>query len=264
MPTNKSTVGGLTLPVPEGTLNTALEDPTVLGLLDFLAHWLKYGLDEKLANMQGTSATAIPVNATYPYDPDSIFVRTVQQLPALYVWPHDEYTRPHTILKNRRERTIKAAYIFNELVAPSGLRARHGLMGAVGAVFVRAARWGRHRTYGYDTDPDGTPIARSVGIMDWRHRYTQYGMMWRVPGTTEGVPERVGTGGDGSIQRGYPTVKAEFIVNELINNDSLIDLPEYPNDVMPDATLSIETGDTTQDTVEIMQRVLPAEDGDDD
>jgi hypothetical protein len=264
MPTNEASVGGYNLPVPAGTLNTELSDPTVRGLLDYLAFWLNWGLNGKLGNIQGRSAVAVATGGQYPYDPNAIYVRSTQVLPALYVWPAREYRRQVTMLREYRERYIRAQYIFQELMSPQAMTMRFGLLGAVAALFARAAAWGRHYEYGYGDDELNTPIAESVGIMAWHYRNSEYGMTWKHPGTTEGVPERMGTGGDGAVQHGYPTIRALFEVHERIDTDQPVDLPTTPNDVMPDMQFDVQTGDTTEDTTTVLEGVLPYPDGSED
>ncbi|MBU0572038.1 MAG: hypothetical protein KKC50_08370 [Candidatus Omnitrophica bacterium] len=262
MPTNESAVGGFLQPIPAGTLNSELVDPTVRGILDYLAFWLTWGMNAKMGNMQGRSPTILAPAAVFPYDPNAIYVR--QSLPALYVWCAREYEEQVTLLRHCRRRDIFAQYIFQELVSPQGMTAREGLLGNVAAIFARAITWGRHYDYGYNGDPPGTPIARSVGMMAWRYRNSEYGMSWKHPGTTEGVPERMGTGGDGAVQWGYPTCKTHIEVWERIDVDRPIDLPNVPNDLMPDIQMTMETGDTTESTTPVRSGVLPYPDGSED
>tara|TARA_B100001123_G_scaffold393807_1_gene474065 strand:- start:554 stop:1351 length:798 start_codon:yes stop_codon:yes gene_type:complete len=257
MPTNASYVGGLALPVNPGELNSELVDPTVRGMLDYLAFWLNYTLSPKLSNIQGTSAVAVPANNRYPFDPDTVFVR--EAVPALYVWGTTSKYDEWTLVWGMRTRTINVMYVFDPLHTPKGVTVRHGLENAVDATFARACDWGRHREYGYNGDPPNTPIAKSVGWKRWDYQQFASGLIWKIPTGAGG-----GAGGgsfgntnDGSDRRGYPSVRGTFAVQQLIGGDQLLD----PQDVATDIAVTIETGDNTADTVTIREGILPAPDG---
>jgi hypothetical protein len=223
MPNNSSTVGGLTLPLPAGALNASFDDPTVVGLADFLAFMLNDCLNAKLANMQGTSAQAVPAGSVFPYDPGAYFVRNA--IPALYVWwPGRSRRTPWTPLYDVRERTILALYVYDELVAPGALLPRNGLVAAVDAVFFRAAEHGYHPSYGYGGDPPGTPLYKSIGIKGWAYDGGEAGFITAIPRQSEGP----GFGeGDGNIARGYPSLRAAFTVYEVVGR---MGKPESPAD----------------------------------
>lgn len=254
MPVTDSNVGNLALPIPAGALNAALTDPTCIGLLDYLGFWLKNNLDAKLAQMQGTGADACPTANRFPWDPAGYFVR--QSVPALYVWWDGRSTRrEQTMLLEQRDRTINAVYVFEELAGPTGLTARAGLMAAVDAIFAKASERGRHPSYGYGSDADGTPIWKSLNLIHLGYIGGEVGAMAPVPsgGATPGGP------GDGAVIRFYPSLRAQFSVSESIDQDTLQD----PTDVLRDLPFQIETNETGDptDTVPYMTRYLVGPDG---
>jgi hypothetical protein len=250
-----SLVGGLTLPVPAGSANSQLEDVTVNGLLSFLAHCLRQDLNTKLANIGGMTAYALASSgATFPWDPDTHFVR--ETIPALYLfWPGTSKIVDDTLVYSRRERPLVAYYVYDEHVGPKGLRARAGLLAAVDASFANAADLGRHPTYSPSGYGAGASVRNALGLLGWSYDGAQKGeMAASIPSTSAsagGPPE-------GNVKRGYPALRAQFTVWERIDSVS-----EDPADVTRDILTTIETSelDDQNDTLEIMQGYLVAPDG---
>jgi hypothetical protein len=239
MTTLSSRVGGMTIPVPAGTLNETFHDPTLEGLASFLGFMLRDGLNAKLANMQGTTADALPSGSTYHYDPATWFVRNA--IPGLYLWwPGKEERRPWTLLYDVIVREVLALYVFQELPAPGGLEPRHGLIPAVNAVFTRAAEMGYHPSFALGSDPLGTPIYQSMGIKGWTYLGGEPGFLMGI--APESAVEGLGDY-DGMIERGYPALRARFSVFEAVtapggpvspdDDNVTVDLGLHATDIAP-------------------------------
>lgn len=204
MPNPNANVGGLVLPLVAAGLNEEIADPTVLGIAAFLRFSLRLMLNARLERMQGTAPDAVPDGHVFPFDPSTHFVRN--QLPALYVWWTGRSTRtPHTIHYDVRTRSIRALYLFDELLAPAALRPRHGLMAAVDAAFAIAAEEGFHPDYG---DPPGTPLVESLGLARWTYDGGEPGFLAALPEATGDL--------QGAAQRGFPSLLGHFTVLEKI------------------------------------------------
>lgn len=255
-----STVATQALPVPTGDVDSVIDDPTVVGLLDFAGYMIKWALDSRLAQLHGpTSGAAVtdacPVANRYPFNPETTHVRLPK--PALFMWwDGTSQTTQWTMIYGRRVRQIKALYMFAETVLPGGMRARNGIPAIVDAVFAKIANERWHPSYGYDGDPAGTPIVQSLDLMDLGYNGGTAGMMFEVPGNTT-VADQGKTGGQ--IQRGFPALTGTFTVWERVG----VSTPEVPGDVQGDTLTTIavnEQGDTA-DTVTIKEGYLPAADG---
>jgi hypothetical protein len=162
MPSSIGTVGPLQLPLPPGAANSAVDDPTLAGLAAFLAFWLNYDLNAKLASLNtGRSddgspvITAVPVGNVFlwnPTKPTAFFTRgagdgAAHPLPALYVWDDKDKRAPFGQVRGMRERTVMAAWIFEEALLPAWHVDRHGLRAAACATLFRAIEQGWHEAY---------------------------------------------------------------------------------------------------------------------
>jgi len=252
-------VGGNTLPVDAGVLNTDIGDIAVDGILDYLAFWIKNSLDSKIANMQAspTEADACPSANRFNYDPEDggggIYARN--PTPALYVWwdGNSQFLKK-TTLWTHVQREIHAMYIYDEIVLPGDSGARHGLLPIVNATFAKAAERGYHPSYGYNGDPVGTPIYVSLSLANLGLIYMggSPGVLWEVPGK--------GTNTMGGIQRGFPALKAKFLIEERIEQDIPSD-----SDALIDASLSINANDGfDSETIPYVDRELEGPDGADE
>jgi len=268
MPGSSSVVGNLELPVPAGAQDSALDDPTLVGLLAYLGHWLSVSLDVKLASLRGTNASTVgasPAANRFPWDPATYFVRgdekggtEASHFPALYAW---RIGRPQYIqyssTRDLRKQTIGVAYIFDELTIPGALTRRSGLLSAVDAVFFSAMANGFHPSFGYNGAPAGTPIAVSLRLSGPGLSYDggEHVNLAPVPGQSLAR----GAGQDGHVLRAYPTLRAQFTAWELVEDFAAVD----PTDVTPQMLLTIKanTHGGAVDAVEIMQRYLEAPDG---
>lgn len=255
MPTSTSPVGGLTLPIPAGTANSALADPTVTGLLAYLSWSLRNDIDAKLAVMAGMSSSACPAANAFPWDPDTHFVR--QSIPALYVWwPGQSRVFEQTLVYSVRERPIHAMFVFDEHVAPSGLLGRAGLLAAVDACFAKAAERGRHASYTPTGHPAGKDILTALTLHRWAYEGAQQGQMAAPIPATSASP---GGPPEGNVKRGYPCLIGRFLVHERIAPDAFSDPTDAPRDIR----FIIETNESgdMNDTLQVHDGYLPGDDG---
>jgi hypothetical protein len=256
-------VAGTTYPLTAGATRSSLEDPVAVGLIDYFAHWLNTSLNAQLAVMTGHTATAVPVNdfTALPsegvhrcaYDPMGTWVRNAT--PALYVWWKSDRPVNHSTLKDGRVSTYGILYVSDEIIAPAGSQHIAGIAPHVRRVLNLTEDRGYHPTYGYGDDEDGTPIHISLGIHAWRFTRLQAGAMAPVPN----VSSAPGGEGEGGVVVYYPAVEGDMEVIEVIGQQ----IPVDPTDLLVNTTLDIRTnefGDVT-DTVEMLDRYLPAPDG---
>lgn len=251
MATQTTTIGGNTVPAPASIANPNCDDVTLLGLLDYFGFWIKYALDARLSTQLGAGGDACPLANRFPYDPGKYFVRN--DLPALYIWHVESKYTPKTVIFDERTRTLGLMYIYEELVAPDALGPRHGVVPAVDATFFRAVQRGNHPSYGYGNSPAGTPIILSLNLSKLLYKGGKAGFLMPVPAAAPRSPN------DGPILRGYPALQGQIEVSEIVNVDQMED-----SDLAGDFPIHIETGDTTSDTVTILDGYLPAPDGEDD
>jgi hypothetical protein len=263
MSTATVNVGAIVLPLAAGTTNTAIGDPLVTGLLDYLSFCLADALDAKLANLQGTSPHAVLAKNRFPWDPADYFVRghedgDLSPFPALYVWRRGKGKREQlTQIIEARRVDVGVLYVFDELVLPGALEDRYGLRTTVDAAFADAGANGFHPDYGYAGAPLGTPIKTSLQLAGWGLIYEggEEGMMAPIPGQSQAL----GRGSDGHVIRAYPTLMGSFTAWEAIGQRALRD----PQDVTPGitATISVPGNGGLPDALPIMQRILSAPDG---
>lgn len=213
MPANTGTVGGVTLPLAAGSANSALDDPLLLGLLDYFAYWLNANLNTKLANMAGQPAEAVPAAARFPFDPERAFVRNT--IPALYMWSPTTRIEKLSILMRRRVRDVRAIYVFSQQVIPDGALVQSGLGADIDGTFLQATQYGYHTAYSYGGGPVGKPIDVTLSIDEWQYLGATIGHMWKLPGEAALGPSG-GMQGDGAVQRGYLAVQARWEVKELL------------------------------------------------
>lgn len=267
MPTTTNSVGLLTLPVPAGALNTALDDPTLTGLIDYLAFWLRAALNTKLANLQGTAADAVPATHRFPWDPASYFVRGDQDgeanpFPALYCWWQGRGVRERiTLLKSARRRELGVCWVFEELVLPGALTDRYGLTGAADAAIQSACDLGYHPSYAYNGGPAGQHIAVSLGLTAWGIRYEngQQGLMAPIPGQGAANAGLNSGRADGHIVRAFPCVNITLNVWEEIKPFEAADPDDVAGEMLTDLRANGEGG--VDDAPEILERYLDRPDG---
>lgn len=250
----ESNLGGLTLPIPAGTLNSDLDDPAISALADYLRFWLRSELNTKLANMQGTSTDACPSANVFKFDPSTYWVRN--PVPALYVWWEGKSaTEQFSMLYDWRKRDVQVMWIYDELVAPNGLSPRHGLLAAVDAVFHKAAdRW-HHPSYALGSGPSNQMLPFQIafpGLVEIKYLGGTPGMVSTVPQTDA----RSG-GEEGHVVRGFPALRAKFSIQERIEQDTPGD-----NDGLGDITINMRGNDgSSNEYLDIMTRYVEGPDG---
>lgn len=260
MPTATSTVGPLDMPLPAGATESAVDDPTLSGLARYLAFWLNLDLNTKLANLPGTSSTAVPVDNVFLWDPGKYFVRgrgdgASSPIPALYLWRmgRSQYARYSTVYDMRLS-TIGLLWAFDELVLPGSFEDRYGLVGAADASLFRAVQLGYHPSYTPVGGRAGTHIAVALSLCAHGVLYDggEQGLLSPIPEATEAR----GVGGDGPVLRAYPSLRGTFRVWERVNGY----LP-LATDAAPElaVTMGVTDGDPSA-PLPFFQRYLPGPD----
>lgn len=214
-----SLVGALELPVPAGTSNSKLADPTVIGLASFIAYALRLDLNDKLGAMLGMSADACPSTNVFTFDPDTYFVR--ESFPALYLWwPGQSKYEQMTHVFGQRTRELAGMYVFQETLAPRGMRSRAGLLAAADASIAKALDRGRYVGHTPDIAGayDGQSIASALNLtaLDYVGS-TQVRMLAMVPESSAapgGPPE-------GHVKTGYPALIFKIVVAERVFDDAI-------------------------------------------
>lgn len=248
------------LPAPLGVADTAIEDPTVVGLLDFAGFMIRWALNDRLAQLHGpTSGAAIldacPAVNCYPFNPETAHVRLPK--PSLFMWWDGEsQVTQWTTIYSRRIRKIKALYMFAETVNPGGAKARAGIPGIVDGVFAKLANENWHPSYGYNGAPAGTPIVQSLDLMWLQYSGGAAGFMFEVPSNGSTADQGKAAG---QVQRGYPALTGTFTVCERVD----VSTPVDPDDVAGDLLTMISTNEQGDmaDVVTIKEGYLPAADG---
>lgn len=245
--TDDANVGPIALPLAAGSASDAITDPIVEGIADFLGWMLRHDLDDKLATLTGTSATAVPVANVFTFDPMHPRGHSVRRpVPALYVW-WDGTVEPWrvSILRSGMKRTIHALYVFEEPPKRDAMELRRGLFATVNATLARAADQGGHPNYAYNGTPNGTLLRHAIGNLtwDWSYMGGQEGAVRRIgvddPDTTA-TPRRERRSG-----QDFPAFMARFQTEELVQpNESGLKL-------LADSTIEMVT-----DGVTIASRVL--------
>lgn len=237
MPSLSTTVGAQPIPFPTAGAGTPIEDRAAVVLLDYLAFWLRYALDDKLAEIGGANpdldppenyASACPAANLFPYDPAKIWPRNPK--PALYVWWNGRRRRiPKTMVYDLRERELSFVWIYCQTTTPDGGVARSGLTAAVDAVLARAEHKGRHTGWSYGTFPANTLVSTVAGLHSWEIGQTE-------PGAYAPV---VSSSSEGYESNFYPVVRGTILVRERVYNDQ----PEAPDDLNTDPSVTIGTNE---------------------
>lgn len=223
MPSTTSAVGALTLPLEAGDPNTAIADPVVAGIADYLRHWIRWDLNTKLANLAGTSSDAVPAANVFlwnPLQPAPTFARpraladaNDSPFPALYVWGGRSRMRRDTIVYDTEEREIGVLWLFDELTLPGALEDRYGLRNAVCKSIERAVSLRYHPTYSYQGGAAGVPIAVSLHLDGHGIQ-----ILSCEPGMLSPIPATVGRAQDADqpTLRAFPSVMAVLKVEERV------------------------------------------------
>lgn len=255
-------VGPLVLPVPVDAANSAIADPVVDGVLDYLAFCLDAALDDKFRSLIANPTDAVPTANRFnfnPREPRGHHVRL--PVPALFVWwegkslPTEKETA--TVLYAWRRRRLHVLYVFPEGPSMEEMVRRAGLLSVVDAVIQQAFDWGWRPDYtppGLDGNgdpwPAGTPLQVALGGVER--------IAVRVD-TEEGiVPGRFGIDDltttiepKPTSGRDYPAVFATLISEERIDGPT-------PDEMNAPTTFTVRGSDgSTQQVKQILQRTLP-------
>lgn len=237
MPNVSTTVGLQPIPFPTAGAGSPIEDRAAVVLGDYLAFWLRYALDAKLAEIGGanpdldppeTYSTAVASDAVFPYDPTKIWPRNPK--PALYLWWNGRRRRlAKTMIYDLRERELSFVWIYCQSTSPDGGIARAGLTAAVDAVLARAEHRGRHPSWSYTGYPANTLVSTVAGVHSWEIQQTEAGAYAPV----------VSSSSEGYESNFYPVVRGTILVRERVYDDQ----PEAPDDLNTDPAIVIGTNE---------------------
>ncbi len=269
-------MGAVQFPVLAGSPDTPLLDPVCVTIGHLAAHWLNFGLSAKLLNMQPTSSEAVPSDTAgipenvFFYDPGTTFVRN--PLPAIYCWGDvgKERSEQFTMIKWLRTAEYHMRYYYKPLTTPKGRGLRSGVMTNAARLMHRMADEKRHRTFpptglslGVDLSPNCS-VESALCLRSLKIARMTHGTVWESPGQGSGgesLARSLGSGNDGSVQRGFPVLHVVWEVKEFVNGDQCDSIL----DETPDLKLTLDGSTGEGDGyVDIMERVLQAPDGTDD
>jgi hypothetical protein len=256
MPSVTTNIGLQTIPYPVGSIGSPIEDRTSLVFLSYFAHWIRKGLDAKLADLGGQTAatdevytSACPATNLYPYSHESVWPHNPK--PALYIWwAGPSKTIPKTLVYSLRERTLNLVWIYCQVNSPDEGAARAGLGAAVDAILRLAEFRGSHPTWSYTdserTYPAGMNAGRVAGVHDWKLGDLTAGMFAPVPSFQA----------EGREQNFYPAVVGSLTVWERIGADTF----DRMTDANAEARIQVNTsenGGFVQEPVTIAEVVIP-------
>lgn len=266
-------VGSETIPLQTVSANAPHRDPTLVGLLDYLGFWIKTSLDTRLSEFQGPNDSSIisdacPTGHRFPWNHNGTFARPQKvddagtmsvPLPGLWAWVTSETATDEgaTLLCEAvLSRVVRVDYIFPELQLPDGINARSGLINSIGRTIALALDQGRHASYGYGSDADGTPICQSLRLLGARFVSGEpKGIITRPTSSTAGAQGHARS--DGAVQRFFPVYEATIHVLERVDPRAVV----LPDDRLIEGTLTIAQGDDATDALDVLDRILsPAPD----
>lgn len=208
-------IGAQALPLPVGGPDYAITDSLCVGLADYIAFWIRWGIgDRAIEQRPSLLQDPLPQGNVFTYDPKKTWARESAKLPALYVWwPEGQQSTWSQIGRALwiRARDIHIQYILAEVQWPHGARTYSGLTSAVDGAIATAFYEGYHPSYGYESAPLGTPIGISLGDVgiDYLGGQTLFAMV--RPENSRTVAR------DTLIQRGYPIYVGKLRVRERLD-----------------------------------------------
>lgn len=239
MPTVDTFVGNLEVPVPAGDTDAGIPDPTVDGLLPYLAFWTQYTLNAKLATMTAPPVPdACPPANQYARNPSKLVARFNR--PALFLWWNGKsVVKPFTTIKDVRTRDLNALYVFDRIASDTTAGADaidryRGLISTVEAAWVRAISRRAHPGYappgapGGGNWPAGTPIAIALGLNDLNYLGGTEGWLAEFPtasareSAVQTGPTRLKRGLTQGMLQGYPSLLGVFRVVEEVGVDQAV------------------------------------------
>lgn len=254
MPTDVSAVGPLPIPWAEASADINFSDRTLVGLLDYLGHWLRVSL----VGTTDPVVDACPATNLFPWDHKGTFVRDDDRrlpIPGLWAWelsiePTDEYA---TILYEVVRREIRVQYIYKQVRAPIGERGPKEVVQAAGRIFAKATERGRRSDYGFDGAPAGTLIAESCGWRHWKFKGGRIEPVRMMPAGGQAQTFERKLGDEGVF---YLAFTATFHIWERIQLQAA-----SVDDVAGPSEFLISHGDDSNpEALPLMDRVVPDDD----
>lgn len=240
MSSAESYVGATPIPFPTGDAPSALSDPIVDAFLSYFGHWLRYGLNDKLASLGGQATDtadvyddACPVANRFPYAHENVWPNNPR--PALYMrFAGQGATVPKTLIYSLRQRTIEFAWIFSQIRQPKSV-ARSGLLAAVDDTIARAFDRGSHPTWSF-TDFEGTVYAAGTSVLRVAGLHA-----WQLGQTQTGNFAPVASFGDdtGREQTFYPALTGTITIWKRIGADSF----DRQTDANAQTTIEVNTSE---------------------
>lgn len=252
-----TTFGGQTFPLAAGATDGVLRPAVADALLDFLAYYLNWALNARLAQMDPRNAEAVPTLNRFAYDPAELWPQN--PVPALYVWWKGSGKAGHSTLRERVEASYGFQYIAEQIKVPGGVEPLDGFGEIVDQVLRYAADQGYHPSYGYNGAPPGEMLNLSLGFQGWEIAESQPGRLRPVPGQ-HGVDQHFYPAVIGTIKC-WTTIEQRS--PEPPTGGTNPGDPGDPGDALGDIVAGIYTnadGDVS-DTVLFRNGVLPGPDG---
>ncbi len=267
MPTVDTFIGGLEVPVPAGAIDAPIPDPTVDGLLPYLAFWVQYVLNPKLATMTAPPVTdACPVANRFGHNPAKLVERITP--PALFGWWNGKsVVKSWTTIKDVRQRDLNFLYVFPRIASDtgqSGIKAverYRGLISTVDAAWTRAISRRSHPGYAAPGFQPGTPIAIILGLNDIGYLGGQEGFLAEFPSASareaavQTGPTKLKRGSTRGIVQGYPSLLGTFRVLEEVGVDQPL-----PADTSPDLFLYPSVGTDPTNPLPLDSRYFGSDD----
>ena len=247
MPSPATTVGPLVIPAPVGATDAPFLDPTADRLLSYVAHWLTWGLDAKVATMTRppSPAGAVPIANRFTASPADLFLQ--RQLPALFVyWTGASKLVEYSSVKHVRMRDFTVLYMFERVVNPVNLDLWSGLVPTIDALLCAAFFRMSHPTYRFDANAAyGDDIRFMNSWLDAEYIAGSEGFLKQLPTSSmrdlsEATTRTQSAKAQGGIQEGFPSFSGTVRIHEFVGHDTMID----PDDVLQDglATIAVSEG----------------------
>ncbi len=265
MPLNQWTIGNQTLPVPTSGANSRFRDPTIVGLLDYFAFWIREAISTKLAEMGGPVNSspiidACPSAHCFPWNHNSSFMRPhnvagvmTVPLPGMWMWwTEATMGKQQTLWFDSSQRICTLHYIFPELQIPDGYNARSGLEAVALNAIQLACTEGRHPEYAPPNAAAGAWIPSVYNLIAFEFLKGSIGRLSQKPNNSI-TGNRGSSNSEGATQRFYPALEATISVQERIGRRE----PDPINDLLEETTIGLYHGDDADDGILILERIVP-------
>lgn len=244
--------------MPTGVIGARFADPLLDAVLDFAAWYIKNALDARLAQVTpaGIITDACPTANRFTFDPtDPQGVHVAMPLPSLFVyWDGPSKVTQWTTVWTYRVRNLGVLYCYEELPTQASKIERTGWANAVDAAWHKMGHRQAHSSYTPSGGTAGMTMSQALaplGVVDWKYLGGEMGRFGIEEGPHAARRAKKTSGRD------WPSIKGTFEVWERIESVVM----EDPADVLADGTFTFNVGCESDETVEIMQRVLDAPDG---